>query len=166
MDTVDLSSRTPDGSGTGSADGGFGRDEDRAGEFGGAAREGVGVRRDRDPLWRDLIGEVLRRERQSQDRTLQDVADEARISMPYLSELERGRKEASSEILAAAARALGLRLSDLINLAYSRLGEYETYAQTGYPQGTYAAQTKYPQSASARQSVGVLGSREAVCLAA
>lgn len=87
-----------------------------------------GSRRDaeaREPLWRDLIGEVLRGERRAQERTLQDVADAARISMPYLSELERGRKEASSEILAAAAQALGLRLSDLISLAYSRLGEYE-----------------------------------------
>ena len=84
--------------------------------------------RAREPLWRDLIGEVLRGERQAQERTLQDVADEARISMPYLSELERGRKEASSEILAAAAQALGLRLSDLISLAHSRLGEYEKVA--------------------------------------
>ena len=91
--------------------------------------------REREPLWRDLIGEVLRRERQAQERTLQEVADAARISMPYLSELERGRKEGSSEILAAAARALGLRLSDLISLAYSRLGEYEKLAAAGRSAG-------------------------------
>jgi transcriptional regulator with XRE-family HTH domain len=106
--------------------------------------------RRREPLWRDLIGEVLRRERKAQDRTLQDVADAARISMPYLSELERGRKEASSEILAATARALGLRLSDLVDLAHSRLGEYQTSAQP----------------AAARASVGALGSRDALALAA
>ncbi|HTJ69566.1 MAG TPA: helix-turn-helix transcriptional regulator [Actinospica sp.] len=105
--------------------------------------------RRREPLWRDLIGDVLRRERQAQDRTLQDVADAARISMPYLSELERGRKEASSEILAATARALGLRLSDLVSLANSRLGEYETAA----------AATAQPVAAS-------FGSRDALALAA
>ncbi|WUW00842.1 helix-turn-helix domain-containing protein [Streptomyces sp. NBC_01471] len=65
-------------------------------------------------MWRDVVGDVLRRERLAQERTLKDVADAARISMPYLSELERGRKEASSEVLAAAARALGLGLGDLL----------------------------------------------------
>jgi transcriptional regulator with XRE-family HTH domain len=107
-------------------------------------------RRDaREPLWRDLIGGVLRSERQAQERTLQDVADSARISMPYLSELERGRKEASSEILAAAAQALGLRLSDLISLAHSRLGEYE----------------KLTAAAASRPSFGV-ANRDSLCLAA
>lgn len=75
----------------------------------------------REPLWRDLVGDVLRRERQAQERTLKDVADEARISMPYLSEVERGRKEASSEVLAAAAHALGLSLGDLLARAHGEL---------------------------------------------
>ncbi|MDL2080886.1 helix-turn-helix transcriptional regulator [Streptomyces sp. GXMU-J15] len=75
----------------------------------------------REPLWRDLVGDVLRRERLAQERTLKDVADAARISMPYLSEVERGRKEASSEVLAAAARALGLSLGDLLSLAHGEL---------------------------------------------
>ncbi|MET7744234.1 helix-turn-helix transcriptional regulator [Streptomyces sp. NPDC005385] len=75
----------------------------------------------KEPLWRDLVGDVLRRERLAQERTLKDVADAARISMPYLSELERGRKEASSEVLAAAARALGLGLTDLLSLAQREL---------------------------------------------
>ncbi|MFI8456578.1 helix-turn-helix domain-containing protein [Kitasatospora sp. NPDC085464] len=78
----------------------------------------------REPLWRDLVGGVLRRERLAQERTLKDVAEEARISMPYLSELERGRKEASSEVLAAAARALGLGLGDLLSLAQDDLARY------------------------------------------
>ncbi|WP_329131559.1 helix-turn-helix domain-containing protein [Streptomyces sp. NBC_00670] len=78
----------------------------------------------REPLWRDLVGGVLRRERLAQERTLKDVAEAARISMPYLSELERGRKEASSEVLAAAARALGLGLGDLLSLAHSELNRY------------------------------------------
>ncbi|WP_328583337.1 helix-turn-helix domain-containing protein [Streptomyces sp. NBC_00370] len=71
----------------------------------------------REPLWRDVVGDVLRRERLAQERTLKQVAEAARISLPYLSELERGRKEASSEVLAAAAHALGLRLADLLGLA-------------------------------------------------
>lgn len=75
----------------------------------------------KEPLWRDLIGDVLRRERLAQERTLKDVADAARISMPYLSEVERGRKEASSEVLAAAAHALGLGLGDLLSLAQGEL---------------------------------------------
>ncbi|WP_328429877.1 helix-turn-helix domain-containing protein [Streptomyces sp. NBC_00443] len=75
----------------------------------------------REPLWRDLVGDVLRRERLAQERTLKDVADAARISMPYLSEVERGRKEASSEVLAAAAHALGLGLADLLSQAQGEL---------------------------------------------
>ncbi|MGW4543705.1 helix-turn-helix domain-containing protein [Streptomyces chartreusis] len=75
----------------------------------------------KEPLWRDLVGDVLRRERLAQERTLKDVADAARISMPYLSEVERGRKEASSEVLAAAAHALGLGLGDLLSLAQGEL---------------------------------------------
>ncbi|MFC9989243.1 helix-turn-helix domain-containing protein [Streptomyces globisporus] len=75
----------------------------------------------REPLWRDLVGEVLRRERRAQGRTLQDVSEASRISMAYLSEVERGRKEASSEVLAAAAQALGLSLADVLALAGERL---------------------------------------------
>ncbi|MEV7770671.1 helix-turn-helix transcriptional regulator [Kitasatospora sp. NPDC086791] len=78
----------------------------------------------REPLWRDLVGGALRRERLAQERTLKDVAETARISMPYLSELERGRKEASSEVLAAAAKALGLGLADLLSLAQDELTRY------------------------------------------
>ncbi|MEU2869397.1 helix-turn-helix transcriptional regulator [Streptomyces olivoreticuli] len=75
----------------------------------------------KEPLWRHVVGDVLRRERLAQERTLKDVADAARISMPYLSELERGRKEASSEVLAAAAHALGLTLAGLLTLAQGEL---------------------------------------------
>ncbi|MDH6220905.1 helix-turn-helix domain-containing protein [Streptomyces pseudovenezuelae] len=83
----------------------------------------------REPLWRDLVGDVLRRERLAQERTLKDVADAARISMPYLSEVERGRKEASSEVLAAAANALGLGLGDLLSLAHGELTRIESRRQ-------------------------------------
>ena len=66
------------------------------------------------PLLRTTLGEVLRRIRLEQERTLADVASSARVSMPYLSEIERGRKEASSEVLAALCEALGIGLSDLL----------------------------------------------------
>ncbi|MGW6138460.1 helix-turn-helix domain-containing protein [Streptomyces sp. NPDC055144] len=75
----------------------------------------------KEPLWRDIVGDVLRRERLAQERTLKDVADAARISLPYLSEIERGLKEASSEVLAAAAHALGLGLADVLALGQSEL---------------------------------------------
>src|SRR5689334_13332643 len=65
-------------------------------------------------LLRTMIGEVLRRTRLAQGRTLADVARAARVSVPYLSEVERGRKEASSEILAAICDALGIGLSGLL----------------------------------------------------
>jgi transcriptional regulator with XRE-family HTH domain len=66
------------------------------------------------PLLRTMLGEVLRRTRLEQERTLADVARAARVSMPYLSEVERGRKEVSSEILAAICDALDVDLADLL----------------------------------------------------
>jgi transcriptional regulator with XRE-family HTH domain len=66
------------------------------------------------PLLRVLLGGVLRGVRREQGRTLADVARTARISMPYLSELERGRKEASSEVLAAVCEALRIELADVL----------------------------------------------------
>ncbi|GAA1832533.1 hypothetical protein GCM10009682_58730 [Luedemannella flava] len=70
--------------------------------------------RERRPLLRTALGAALRRHRRSQRRTLADVARDARVSMPYLSELERGRKEASSEVLAAVCDALGVELGDVL----------------------------------------------------
>lgn len=84
----------------------------------------------REPLWRDVVGDVLRRERLAQGRTLKDVAEDARISMPYLSEVERGLKEASSEVLGAAARSLGLGLADVLSLAQGELTRRSTASRT------------------------------------
>lgn len=72
------------------------------------------IHRQPQPLLRTMIGDALRRTRLEQRRTLADVARAARVSMPYLSEVERGRKEASSEVLAAVCGALRLDLSDLL----------------------------------------------------
>jgi transcriptional regulator with XRE-family HTH domain len=66
------------------------------------------------PLLRTMLGDVLRRTRLEQGRTLADVARSARVSMPYLSEVERGRKEASSEVLAAICDSLRIDLADLL----------------------------------------------------
>ena len=63
---------------------------------------------------RTLLGEALRTTRLSQDRTLREVSSSARVSLGYLSEVERGQKEASSELLASICRALGVRLSDVL----------------------------------------------------
>ncbi|MFL5993991.1 MAG: helix-turn-helix domain-containing protein [Streptomyces sp.] len=95
------------------------------------------ARETREPLWRDLVGDVLRRERLAQERTLKDVADAARISMPYLSEVERGRKEASSEVLAAAAHALGLGLGDLLSLAQGELTRHSARSRRAVPGSPY-----------------------------
>ena len=63
---------------------------------------------------RHVIGDELRRRRQDQGRTLRDVSGAAAVSLGYLSEIERGQKEASSELLAAICAALDLRLSELL----------------------------------------------------
>ncbi len=63
---------------------------------------------------RTLLGEALRTTRLSQERTLREVSSVARVSLGYLSEVERGQKEASSELLASICRALGVRLSDVL----------------------------------------------------
>ncbi|MCK9794885.1 helix-turn-helix domain-containing protein [Isoptericola sp. 4D.3] len=75
----------------------------------------------REPLLRHLVGAILRRARLRQGRTLQEVAGAARMSTAYLSEVERGRKEASSEVLAAVCAALGIRLVDLVAQAHDAL---------------------------------------------
>jgi hypothetical protein len=76
----------------------------------------------REPLWREVSGGVLRDERQRQGRTLADVAGRAGMSVQHLSEVERGRKEASSEMLAAAAGSLGLDLAELTRRCALTLG--------------------------------------------
>ena len=66
-------------------------------------------------LLREVIGDVLRRARLSQGRTLREVSDDARVSLGYLSEVERGRKEASSELLGAICGALDVPLSRVLS---------------------------------------------------
>jgi transcriptional regulator with XRE-family HTH domain len=65
-------------------------------------------------LLRTQLGNTLRGHRLSQRRTLRDVSGAARVSLGYLSEVERGQKEASSELLASICDALDLELADLL----------------------------------------------------
>ena len=66
-------------------------------------------------LLRNALGQELRKARTLQARTLRDVARDARVSLGYLSEVERGQKEASSELLAAICAALDIQLSKLLS---------------------------------------------------
>src|SRR4051794_3053817 len=72
------------------------------------------ARRDEvEPLWRESVGRQLREERMASGLRLVDVAGDAGVSPQYLSEVERGLKDPSSELLAAMAGALGLSVADL-----------------------------------------------------
>jgi len=76
---------------------------------------------------RTLLGDALRETRQRQHRTLREVSSSARVSLGYLSEVERGQKEASSELLASICQALGVRLSDVLRRVSDDLGTYEPH---------------------------------------
>jgi transcriptional regulator with XRE-family HTH domain len=96
-------------------------------------------------LLREALGESLRRARVAQSRTLREVSTSARVSLGYLSEVERGRKEASSELLAAICDALDVALSDLLTEAG------ESLALAAAPQPAAA-----PESASAAPATAAL----------
>ncbi|MFL0576383.1 helix-turn-helix domain-containing protein [Brevibacterium luteolum] len=69
--------------------------------------------RSREPLWRQMAGQALRQRRSARGQTLGQVAARAGVSPQYLSEIERGLKDPSSEIIAAVSGALGTSLLDL-----------------------------------------------------
>ncbi|MBO0844372.1 MAG: helix-turn-helix transcriptional regulator [Nocardioides sp.] len=81
--------------------------ESRHGESPRETRPGV------EPLWRESVGRELRRERLAAGKRLVDVSEEAGVSPQYLSEVERGLKDPSSELLAAMAGALGLSVAEI-----------------------------------------------------
>ncbi|GLU46420.1 helix-turn-helix domain-containing protein [Nocardiopsis ansamitocini] len=84
-------------------------------------------------LLRHLLGDVLRRLRQRQGRTLREVSADARVSLGYLSEVERGQKEASSELLSSICGALGVPLSQVLREVSDQLAlaELQEAAQLG-----------------------------------
>ena len=79
-------------------------------------------------ILRRVIGEELRRRRQDQGRTLRDVSAAARVSLGYLSEIERGQKEASSELLAAICTALDVPISSLLRSVSDEVAVQEAAA--------------------------------------
>ncbi|MUM17244.1 helix-turn-helix transcriptional regulator [Mycobacterium sp. CBMA271] len=76
-------------------------------------------------LLREAIGDTLRSARSGQGKTLREVSDTARVSLGYLSEVERGRKEASSELLAAICGALEVPMSQVLSEVSVRLARRE-----------------------------------------
>ena len=66
-------------------------------------------------IFRRLLGEVLRAQRMRQGRTLRQISADARVSLGYISEIERGQKEASSELLASICAALDVPLSEILS---------------------------------------------------
>src|SRR5215467_11102687 len=90
-------------------------------------------------LLRHLLGDALRRLRLRQGRTLHEVSAAARVSLGYLSEVERGQKEASSELLASICGALGAPLSQVLrevsdSFALAELQNEPVYAGAPEPQ--------------------------------
>lgn len=88
-------------------------------------------------LMRTALGRRLRSHRETQRRTLRDVSSRARVSLGYLSEIERGQKEASSELLSSICGALDLELADLLaETSYDlRTPLGATDLLTGHPPG-------------------------------
>jgi transcriptional regulator with XRE-family HTH domain len=113
--------------------------------------------RGRRLLLRTVLGDVLRRTRLEQGRTLTDVAAAARVSMPYLSEVERGRKEASSEVLAAICDALRIELPHLLT---------EVGRDLAGARAHHMPVARLDAVRSLRNSPPVRGSGDALCLAA
>ncbi|SEH84297.1 Transcriptional regulator, contains XRE-family HTH domain [Mycolicibacterium rutilum] len=93
-------------------------------------------------LLREVIGDVLRRARVDQGRTLREVSDTARVSLGYLSEVERGRKEASSELLSAICGALDIPLSRVLSDAGDEMEREERAAVAAAGAANIDAATK------------------------
>jgi transcriptional regulator with XRE-family HTH domain len=102
-------------------------------------------------LLRRLVGEVLRRHRLRQSRTLRDVSAAARGSLGYLSEVERGQKEASSELLSAICAALDVSLADVLREVSDDLAAIERrpLAPVGFTSSAPVAATTKPRRGAA-----------------
>ncbi|WP_304413612.1 helix-turn-helix domain-containing protein [Trueperella pecoris] len=102
-------------------------------------------------LFRRELGDVLRDYRQRQGRTLREVSSDARVSLGYLSEVERGQKEASSELLQSICRALNVPMSHVLRLVADRidLAEGRTPPMLRKAQAARAAGVRVPDTAEA-----------------
>jgi transcriptional regulator with XRE-family HTH domain len=85
--------------------------------------------RERPLLMRELLGESLRELRTSSNLTLREVSGKARVSLGYLSEIERGQKEASSELLNAICGALDVPLSNVLRQVSDKIDDHSGVTQ-------------------------------------
>ncbi|NJC68274.1 helix-turn-helix transcriptional regulator [Planosporangium thailandense] len=120
-------------------------------------------------LLRRVIGDALRARRQSQQRTLREVSTAANVSLGYLSEIERGQKEASSELLSSICDALGAQLSEVLREVSDTMALAEQMESipvgepaassaetaTGAAKSTAAAAAHAPQLTDGQVSVAV-----------
>lgn len=102
---------------------------------------------------REEIGDVLRGARQRQGRTLRDVSSAARVSLGYLSEVERGQKEASSELLSSICEALDVPMSSVLRSVSDRVAMSESVTERlepapGGPQVKKLVKTVIPRPAA------------------
>jgi transcriptional regulator with XRE-family HTH domain len=123
-------------------------------------------------LLRHLLGDALRRLRLRQGRTLREVSAAARVSLGYLSEVERGQKEASSELLSSICSALGTPLSQVLrevsdNFALAELqhepvltGAREPQPASGSPAGQAVPGPGPAASAASHVRLGAPGGRQ------
>ena len=91
----------------------------------------IAVEADRPLLLRELLGESLRELRNADQRTLREVSSGARVSLGYLSEIERGQKEPSSELLNAICGALGVPLSSVLRRVSDKYDDHNVVAHLG-----------------------------------
>lgn len=119
-------------------------------------------------LLRREFGDVLREERQHQGRTLREVSASAAVSLGYLSEVERGEKEASSELLASICKALDLPLSQMLSDVAGRVSLAETAQQqlTSVLSGSAATPIRQPPSSHTHRHSPPARSRRGVATSA
>ena len=102
-------------------------------------------------LLRTQLGTALRGHRLSQHRTLRDVSGAARVSLGYLSEVERGQKEASSELLASICDALDLELADLLAQVSTEMRSGRAGRLQSFPAAQDAADEPAEEAAGSAQ---------------
>jgi transcriptional regulator with XRE-family HTH domain len=118
-------------------------------------------------LLRHLLGDALRRLRLRQGRTLREVSAAARVSLGYLSEVERGQKEASSELLASICGALGAPLSHVLrevsdNFALAELQSEPVFAGVREPSQDLLSRPETSDDARSKRPVGPAGAQRMV----
>ena len=99
----------------------------------------IAAEADRPLLMRELLGESLRELRNADQRTLREVSSSARVSLGYLSEIERGQKEPSSELLNAICGALGVPLSFVLRRVSDKFDDRDVVAHLGMRSARVAA---------------------------